>query len=48
MRHNGQTQGEEEKTQRAEMKEGGVAQVQVCQKLQEINIQTLSYAGAEK
>lgn len=30
------------------MKEGGVAQVQVCQKLQEVNIQALSYTGAEK
>lgn len=30
------------------MKEGGVVQVQVCQKLQEVNIQALSYTQVLK
>lgn len=30
------------------MKEGGVAEVQVCETLEEVNIQALSCTGAEK
>lgn len=40
----------EEKTinKRAEMKEERVAEVQVCETLEEVNIQALSCTGAEK